>query len=209
MPDLLRPNRISHGQAFINECLLHEDGVQWLRIGGNAARHERQMPFLQDTVHRRRSFPAGNGSEACRQGGRGSNEISIELWTEAAELGSIDAHYYLGLRYYTGDGIEEDQPMGIRHYQQAAMKGHALSRHDLGCVEAINVDYKLAVQHWMISAKMGHELSLNRIKDMFKDGDATKAQYAEALMGYRDAVEETKSPQREEAKRSSLQLSSS
>ena len=33
------------------------------------------------------------------------------------------------------------------------------------------------------------------------NGRATKAQYAEALMGYRDAVEETKSPKREEAKR--------
>ena len=38
------------------------------------------------------------------------------------------------------------------------------------------------------------------IKEMFTDGDATKAQYAEALKGYQDAVEETKSHQREEAK---------
>ena len=53
----------------------------------------------------------------------------------------------------------------------------------------------------MISAKMGFEKSLNNIKDMFKQGQATKAQYAEALIGYRDAVEETKSTKREEAKR--------
>ena len=61
--------------------------------------------------------------------------------------------------------------------------------------------YDLAVQHLMISAKMGYELSLNRIKGMFKRGHATKAQYAQAMIGYRDAVEEMKSPQREEAKR--------
>ena len=77
------------------------------------------------------------------------------------------------------------------------MKGHAKSRHSLGIIE----DHELALQHIMISAKMGFEPSLNKIKDMFKDGDATKAQYAEALLGYRDAVEEMKSPQREEAKR--------
>ena len=52
----------------------------------------------------------------------------------------------------------------------------------------------------MISAKMGDQDSLNHIKKVFKQGHATKAQYAEALMGYHDAVEETKSPQREEAK---------
>ena len=126
---------------------------------------------------------------------------AIELWTEAAELGSIDAHFYLGRVYYTGDGVEEDKPRGIRHWQQAAMKGHAGSRHNLGDVECENGNYKVAVQHWMISVKMGIEMSLNDIKDIFKKGHATKAQYAEALMGYRDAVDETKSPQREEAKR--------
>ena len=52
----------------------------------------------------------------------------------------------------------------------------------------------------MISTKMGYEESLTKIKDMFMKGHATKAQYAEALRGYQDAVEETKSPQREEVK---------
>ena len=32
------------------------------------------------------------------------------------------------------------------------------------------------------------------------EGLTTKAQYAEALRGYQDALEETKSPQREEAR---------
>ena len=36
---------------------------------------------------------------------------------------------------------------------------------------------------------------------MFKKGHATKAQYAEALVGYRDAVKEMTSSQIEEAKR--------
>ena len=43
--------------------------------------------------------------------------------------------------------------------------------------------------------------SFHPIKEMFMVGDATKAQYAEALKGYGDAVEETKSHQREDAKR--------
>jgi len=38
------------------------------------------------------------------------------------------------------------------------------------------------------------------IKKLYFDGHATKAQYAEALKGHGDAVEEMKSPQREEAK---------
>ena len=50
-------------------------------------------------------------------------------------------------------------------------------------VEFNEGNYELAVQHWMISAKMGFEESLNDIKGMFMEGHATKAQYAEALLG--------------------------
>ena len=123
-----------------------------------------------------------------------------ELWTRAAEIGSSTAHYNLGLLFY-GGAREEDKHKGIQHWKQSAMKGHARSRHNLGVIEATNGNWDLAVQHCMISAKMGYDLSLNFIKDSFQKGNATKAQYAEALRGYQDAVEEMKSPQREEAKR--------
>ena len=89
----------------------------------------------------------------------------------------------------------------MHYWQQAAMKGDVESRNNLGIVEFNNKNYELAVLHWMISAKMGYEKSLNRIKAMFMKGHATKAQYAEALRGYGDAVEVMKSPKREEAKR--------
>ena len=125
---------------------------------------------------------------------------AIQLWTKAAELGSSDAHSQLGGRYYTGDGVVEDKPRAIHHWQQAALKGEVESRYCLGVAEP-DENFELAVQHWMISAKMGHEESLNDIKTMFMDGHATKAQYAEALRGYQHAIEEMKSPQREEAKR--------
>ena len=36
---------------------------------------------------------------------------------------------------------------------------------------------------------------------MFQDGIATKEDYADALKGYQDAVEEMKSPERDEAKK--------
>ncbi|EJK66883.1 hypothetical protein THAOC_12150 [Thalassiosira oceanica] len=130
---------------------------------------------------------------------------AVELFTEAAELGSIDARNSLGSRYYFGEGVKEDKPRGILLWQEAAMKGHVLARHNLGADEFSNGNCELAVQHWMISAKMGYDVSLNTIKIMFLRGQATKAQYAEALRGYGDAVEEMKSHQREEAKRLGFQ----
>ena len=126
---------------------------------------------------------------------------AIELWTQAAELGSLNAHFSLGSAFFFGDVVDEDKPRGIHHFQQAAMKGHAISRGFLGVDEYESGNYEVAVQHLVISAKMGLEHSLDGVMDMFRDGHASKAQYTEALLGYRDAVEEMKSSYREEAKR--------
>mmetsp|Transcript_15504 Transcript_15504/g.34819 ORF Transcript_15504/g.34819 Transcript_15504/m.34819 type:complete len:138 (-) Transcript_15504:76-489(-) len=102
--------------------------------------------------------------------------------------------------YFNGKGVEQDETRGIRHLQHAAIQGNPVSRLILGAHERDDGNHRLAVQHWMISAKMGDEDSLNRIKGMFMEGLATKAQYAEALKGYQTALEEAKSPQREVAK---------
>ena len=49
---------------------------------------------------------------------------AIELWTEAAELGSLAALCNLGVAYYYGQGVEEDKAKGIRFYEKAAKQGH-------------------------------------------------------------------------------------
>ena len=82
---------------------------------------------------------------------------AIELWTESAELGSVDAQFNLGDTYYHGEGVDEDKPRGIQHWQEAAMKGHVLSRRWLGYDDLCAGHHGLAVQHFMISAKMGEE----------------------------------------------------
>ena len=124
---------------------------------------------------------------------------AIELWTEAAELGSLIAHFNLGRAYYYGDGVGQDKGKAVGHWEYAAMKGNIDSRYSLGDTEYNAGKYPLAVKHYMISAKMGDKDSLDMIKTLFSHGVATKEQYAEAMRGYQDAVEETKSHQREEA----------
>ena len=127
---------------------------------------------------------------------------AVELWTEAAELGSVDACYALGSTYMNGDGV--DVARGVRFYEKAAMLGHSMARHNVGCYEYNNGNYDRAVRHLLIAAKMGSALSLENIKDMLTRGLATKTQYAEALKGFQNALEEMKSPEREEAKTSPL-----
>ena len=125
---------------------------------------------------------------------------AVELWTEAAALGSVYACYELGRAYHCGDGVEQDVARGVRYYEKAVMLGHVAARHNLGAYEYNLGNYDRAVRHFLITAKMGDKDSLLELKELFKEGHATKSQYAEALKGYQDALEETKSPDREEAK---------
>ena len=118
---------------------------------------------------------------------------AVELWTEAAELGSIQALFNIGFAYYFGDGVQQDATKSTEFYKRAAMRGHVDSRHNLGCSEEDRGDYDSAVRHLLISAKMGLKDSLESIKKTFMRGLATKEQYAEALKGYQHALEEMKS----------------
>ena len=126
---------------------------------------------------------------------------AVELWTEAAELGSVEALHSLGLTYYRGEGVEQDDVKAVEFYKKAAMQGHVESRHKLGNHEGRKGNHDRAVRHFLISAKMGHKDSVETIKKLFMVGIATKEQYAQALKRYQDAVEGMKSHDRDDAKR--------
>jgi len=124
---------------------------------------------------------------------------AIELWKEAANLGSVDAHFSLAVAYHDGNGIKRDTNKAVHHYQVAAVRGHFMARHDLGCIDYEEGRMDRSLQHLMISAKMGWDNSLKAIQEMYVGGHATKDDYAQALLGYQNATEEMKSVQRDKA----------
>jgi len=129
---------------------------------------------------------------------------ATELLTQAAEHGSIDAHFELGNRFYNEEGVQ-DETKAVRHWEKAAMQGHAEARFKLGCLEGAKRNFPRAIRHCLISAKMGNDSSLEMMKRFFQEGFATKQQYAEALEGYQGSLQEMKSPERDEA-RAALRL---
>ncbi|EJK46064.1 hypothetical protein THAOC_35290, partial [Thalassiosira oceanica] len=126
---------------------------------------------------------------------------AVELYTEAAEVGSVDALFNIGVAYYFGSGVEKNTAKAVEFYEKAAMQGGVEARHILGEIEGNKGNHDRALRHLLISAKMGDKESLETIKRVFMRGQATKEQYAEALKGYQDAVEGMKSHDRDEANR--------
>ena len=80
--------------------------------------------------------------------------------TKAAELGNAEAHYRLGMMYLDNDGVEKDEEKMVYHWEMAAIGGHPLARHNLGCHEAKNGIIERAAKHFTIAAKLGFEMSM-------------------------------------------------
>ena len=126
---------------------------------------------------------------------------AVELYTEAAQLGSIEALFSIGSAYDLGKGAQQDKAKAAEFYRKAAMQGSVSARHNLGGYEGQKGNHGRAVRHYLISAKMGLKESVAIIKLLFMGGLATNEQHSEALRGYQNAVEEMKSHDRDEAKR--------
>ena len=124
---------------------------------------------------------------------------ALELYHRAKELGHALSYYGIGAAYYKGNGVERDEKKAVHYTELAAMRGVVGARHNLGCFDWQAGNMDRALKHFMIAVGFGHTNSLNAIRQMYKDGKATKDDYAKALQEYQANLGEIKSPQRDEA----------
>ena len=57
----------------------------------------------------------------------------------------------------------------------------------------------IELKHYMIAVRDGFDGSLNKVKELYSDGNATKDDYMKALQSYQEYLGEIKSAQRDEA----------
>jgi tetratricopeptide (TPR) repeat protein len=129
----------------------------------------------------------------------GDYKTALEYFTKAAEMGNASAHYSLSVRYREGQGVAKDNLKEIHHLEEAAIRGHPVARHDLGCEEWDNGRFERAKKHWVIAANLGDDDSLSNLKRLYAEGHASKEDYAGALRAYQAAVDATKSAERKVA----------
>jgi TPR repeat protein len=120
-------------------------------------------------------------------------EKAIELWTQAADLGSSQAHYQLGCTYDEGG----DSKKGKFHFEAAAMAGHEIARHNLGYMEAQSGNMGQAVKHWMIAASAGHYGAMKNLLIAFNQGVSSRAQIDSTLEAYNNSCAEVRSEARD------------
>jgi TPR repeat protein len=65
------------------------------------------------------------------------SEKAMELWLRAGELGCAIAYGSIADSYREGQGVERDMAKSKYNAELAAMGGHVIARHNLGCKEAM------------------------------------------------------------------------
>ena len=178
----------------------------------NEGRLGRKCPFCREPLPNRveegekrtmKRIEANDPVAICVMGSKryheGDYKSAFEYFSKAAALGDAPAHFQLSTMYYEGQGVEKDEKKELHHTEQAAIRGHPVARYNLGWIEEKRGRMDRAVKHWIMAAKLGYDKSLESLKVLYKDGDASKEDFAAALRGHQAAIDATKSPQREEA----------
>jgi TPR repeat protein len=118
---------------------------------------------------------------------------ALELWTQAAALGSSMAHYHLGLYYREGGKLKKAK----FHLEAAAMAGNEVSRYNLGYIEYHSGNSQRALKHWTIAASAGHHKAMNALQIRFKQGSISRATIDATLTAYNNSCVEMRSKARD------------
>jgi len=126
----------------------------------------------------------------CLNDGRGGLDINPKAaaswWMNACEKHDhIQSNYELGVAFYTGDGVPEDEAIAVEYFRRAADCGHAGAAYMLGdcLLDGIGVDRDRGeALEWLVtSAELGHRGARSRVLAVLeKDEDKSYGIFTDA-----------------------------
>ncbi|KAL7524913.1 hypothetical protein ACHAXR_000775, partial [Thalassiosira sp. AJA248-18] len=123
---------------------------------------------------------------------------ALELWHQAAKLGSAMSHSKIANTY----ADKKDMEKAKYHWELGARGGDVASRYNLGLLgEGLAGNMNRAMKHFMISSGCGCDDSLKKIKTGFSDGHVTKDHFENALRAHKESKDEMQSDHRDFARR--------
>ena len=156
--------------------------------------------FLSDLCCPKCKYPAftlSNNTETVKRywkvAGQEVEEV-VKRYRKAAEQGDADVQYNLGMMYFEGRGIEEDDVEAAKWYRKAAEQGNAKAQNELGDMYEYGVgveqDDAEAVKWYRKAAEQGDADAQYELGDMYSIGLGVEQDDAEAVKWYRKAAEQ-------------------
>ena len=94
---------------------------------------------------------------------KGLPETACKWWREAAQAGDADAQNQLGLAYYVGVGVAQDNEEAADWFEAAALQNHAEAQFNLGVLYANGKQWVHARHWWTKAAQLGNEQAQNAL----------------------------------------------
>lgn len=92
----------------------------------------------------------------------------------AAARGCTNTQFRLGLRFYSGEGVDQDFHAALRWFLEAAQQGHQAAQFNLGVMlqngEGARRDYREAVRWFETAARSGHTKALFQLGFLALEG---------------------------------------
>jgi tetratricopeptide (TPR) repeat protein len=140
------------------------------------------------------TFALGNCYQHGQLGLLSDQERAMELWKLAAELGSSQAHHFLGYVYGEGGDLKKAK----FHLEAAAMAGNEEARYNIGNLEGKSGNMDQAAKHWKIAASAGSYHAMHNLLADFEQGVVSRDTIDSTLTAYNNACAEMRSEARDE-----------
>ena len=99
---------------------------------------------------------------------------ALEYWHRAGYLGYAGAYCRIGYAYDKGKGVKIDKKKATHYFELAAMGGDLCARQHLGIYEENAGNIIRSIKHHTIAVRGGCPDSLNKIKQLYTIGQASK-----------------------------------
>ena len=132
--------------------------------------------------------------EGVAAGKAGDHEKELDLYRQAAELGSPTAAFNCGVMYATGEGTPKDETKASEWYRRAAELGSPKAQFNLAMRlrigQGVEKDAARALEWMCKAAEAGHARAQEECGDMYRDGEGAPKDPARALSWYEKAAEQ-------------------
>jgi len=120
-------------------------------------------------------------------GGMAGNAAStfLESLKTKAEDGSIDAPYFLALKYMKGDGVQKDAEEAAKWMKMAANRGYADAQYEYGKMHetgtGVAENRNMAAMWYLIAGEKNQEQALQRVGALLNDLPESEREEIERL----------------------------
>ncbi len=181
-----------------------DDGIKWLKLSAKQnfksaidllqTRFPNQIVLTKEEADQARSsFNKGLGHLLGQEGLEKDPDKAVQYFLEAAEIGSVDAQWNLGLLYNEGIGVERSGEEAKYWFEKAAKAGHARAQFNLSIMymtgDGAEEDIDKAADYMKLSADAGFVDAAFGLAELYSVGRGVTKNLDEAVRWFKVAAE--------------------